>query len=117
MRSLVTTRALLAARQDLTGTINARAMMSLYGGASFGKTVAATGCLRELEASEDVRRITFHTRATTRAVRHELHVALQLPGRPPRYVTEFDHLLKAELATYVSVWSGGVLEPRGQGWR
>ncbi|MFF1695593.1 AAA family ATPase [Streptomyces sp. NPDC058257] len=93
---LVTTPALLTARKNLTDTINARAMMCLHGDAGFGKTVAATSCLHELEASEDIRRITFHTRA----VRHELHAALQLPGQPPRYATEFDHLLKATLATH-----------------
>ncbi|MGW7086577.1 ATP-binding protein [Streptomyces sp. NPDC054871] len=74
---LVTTRALLTARENLTDTINARAMMCLHGGAGFGKTVATTSCLRELEASEDIRRITFHARATTRAVRHELHATLR----------------------------------------
>lgn len=97
---LVSTRALLTARENLTDTINARAMMCLYGGAGFGKTVAATSCLRALEAGEDVRRITFHTRPTTRAVRHELFAALELPGQPPRYATEFDHLLKTTLATH-----------------
>ncbi|WP_406162957.1 ATP-binding protein [Streptomyces sp. NBC_01005] len=97
---LVTTRALLTARENLTDTINARAMMCIHGGAGFGKTVAATSCLRELQTSEDIRRITFHARTTTRAVRHELHTALELPGQPPRHATEFDHLLKATLAAH-----------------
>ncbi|GAA2289038.1 hypothetical protein GCM10010145_69230 [Streptomyces ruber] len=97
---LVTTRALLTARENLTDTINARAMMCLHGGAGFGETVAVTSCLRELQASEDIRRITFHARPTTRAVRHELFTALQLPGQPPRYATEFDHLLKNTLTTH-----------------
>ncbi|MFF2821227.1 AAA family ATPase [Kitasatospora cineracea] len=39
-------------------------------------------------------------RPTTRAVRHELFTSLHLPGQPPRYATEFDHLLKTALATY-----------------
>ncbi|MFI5775166.1 AAA family ATPase [Streptomyces sp. NPDC051658] len=97
---LVTTRALLTARENLTDTTNARAMMCIHGGAGFGKTVAVTSCLRELQTSEDIRRITFHARTTTRAVRHELHTALELPGQPPRYATEFDHLLKATLAAH-----------------
>ncbi|NGN67609.1 ATP-binding protein [Streptomyces sp. A7024] len=96
---LVTTKALLAARENLADTITARAMMCLHGGAGFGKTVAVTSCLRELEPDEDIRRITFHARPTTRAVRHELFAALELPGQPPRYPSEFDHLLKDTLAT------------------
>ncbi|ARX80634.1 hypothetical protein SMD44_00032 [Streptomyces alboflavus] len=97
---LVTTQALLTARENLADTIDARAMMCVHGGAGFGKTMAVTSCLRALEPDEDIRRITFHARATTRAVRHELHAALELPGPPPRYASEFDHLLKHALATH-----------------
>ena len=97
---LVTTRALLTARENLADTIQARAMMCLHGGAGFGKTVAVTSCLRALEPDEDIHRITFHARPTTRAVRHELFTSLGLPGQPPRYAGEFDHLLKAELAAH-----------------
>ncbi|MFI1184228.1 AAA family ATPase [Streptomyces sp. NPDC020799] len=97
---LVSTRALLTARENLTDTINARAMMCVHGGAGFGKTMTVTSCLRALEPDEDIRRITFHARATTRAVRHELHTALELPGPPPRYASESDHLLKNALATH-----------------
>jgi hypothetical protein len=97
---LVTTRVLLTARENLADTIDARAMMCVHGGAGFGKTMAVTGCLRELEPEEDIRRITFHARATTRAVRHELFTALELPGQPPRYASEFDQLLKNTLATH-----------------
>ncbi|MGW7081703.1 ATP-binding protein [Streptomyces sp. NPDC054866] len=57
-------------------------------------------CGYEREASEEICCIAFHSRATTCAVRPELHAALQLPGQPPRYATEFDHLLKAALATH-----------------
>ncbi|WP_435972219.1 AAA family ATPase [Streptomyces sp. Qhu_M48] len=96
---LVTTRALLTARENIADTIEARAMMCVHGGAGFGKTVAVTSCLRELEPEEDIRRITFHARPTTRAVRHELFTALELPGQPPRYTGEFDNLLKIALAT------------------
>jgi hypothetical protein len=69
--------------------------------------MAVTSCLREFQTSEDIRRITFHARTTTRAVRHELHTALELPGQPPRYATEFDHLLKATLATHPHPWYSG----------
>ncbi|MFC7310807.1 AAA family ATPase [Streptomyces monticola] len=97
---LVTTRALLIARENIADTIDARAMMCVHGGAGFGKTVAVTSCLRQLEGDEDIRRITFHARPTTRAVRHELFTALELPGQPPRYASEFDHLLKSALASH-----------------
>ncbi|MBC9715720.1 ATP-binding protein [Streptomyces sp. TRM66268-LWL] len=97
---LVSTRAVLTARENLADTIEARAMMCVHGGAGFGKTMAVTSCLRALEPDEDIRRITFHARATTRAVRHELFNALELPGQPPRYASEFDHHLKHALATH-----------------
>jgi AAA domain len=97
---LVATRALLAARENLADTIAARAMMCIHGGSGFGKTVAVTSCLRELEPAQEIRRITFHARPTTRAVRHELFTTLELPGRPPRYASEFDHLLKNALSTH-----------------
>ncbi|MFF1659605.1 ATP-binding protein [Streptomyces sp. NPDC058255] len=57
--SVVTTRALLTARDNITDTVAARAMMCLHGGAGFGKTLAVNICLREREAHEDVRRVTF----------------------------------------------------------
>ncbi|MFI6582914.1 AAA family ATPase [Embleya sp. NPDC050493] len=97
---LVTTRALLTVRENLADTIAARAMTCIHGGAGFGKTVAVTSCLRELEPDQDIHRITFHARPTTRAVRHELFTSLGLPGQPPRYASEFDRLLKTELATH-----------------
>ncbi|GCD99097.1 hypothetical protein [Embleya hyalina] len=90
----VTTRALLTVRENPADTIAARAMTCIHGGAGFGRTVAVTGCLRELEPDQGIHRITFHARPTTRAVRHELFTGLGLPGRPPRYASEFDHLLK-----------------------
>lgn len=76
---LVTTRALLTARENLADTITARAMMCVHGGAGFGKTLAVTTCLRELETDDDIHRITFRARPTARAVRHELFTALGLP--------------------------------------
>ncbi|WP_327732682.1 ATP-binding protein [Streptomyces nojiriensis] len=97
--SVVVPRALLAARENLGDTVAARAMMCLHGGAGFGKTLAVNTCLHEFEPGEDVRRITFHARPTTRAVGHELFTALELPGCPPRYAGEFDHLLKNSLST------------------
>jgi hypothetical protein len=96
--SVVTTRALLAARENIADTVAARAMMCIHGGAGFGKTLAVNTCLRELEPGEDVRKITFRARPTARAVRYELFTALDLAGEPPRHPSEFDRLLKTALA-------------------
>jgi hypothetical protein len=96
--SVVTTRALLAARENITDTVTSRAMMCIHGGAGFGKTLAVNLCLRGLEPGEDVRRITFRARPTARAVRYELFTALDLAGQPPRHPSEFDRLLKTVLA-------------------
>lgn len=60
--SLVTTRVLLTARENIADTVAARAMMCFHGGAGFGKTFAVNTCLRELEPCEDVRRVTFRAR-------------------------------------------------------
>ncbi|MFE6268238.1 AAA family ATPase [Streptomyces goshikiensis] len=99
--AVVTTRALLAARENITDTIDARAMMCLHGPAGVGKTLAANVCLRDLERTrgEEVCRIAFRARPTARAVRHELFTALGLPGEPPRHPSEFDRLLLDSLAT------------------
>lgn len=96
--SVVTTRALLTARENINDTVAARAMMCIHGGAGFGKTLAVNMCLRGLEPHEDVRKITFRARPTARAVRHELFAALELAGAPPRHPSEFDRLLRAALA-------------------
>src|SRR3989442_8823584 len=96
--SVVTTRALLTARENIPDTVATRAMMCLRGGAGFGKTLAVTPCLRELDPPEDVRRVTFRARPTARAVRYELFTALDLPGVPPRHPGEFDRLLETALA-------------------
>ena len=77
--SVVTTRALLTARENITDTVAARAMMCIHGGAGFGKTLAVNICLRNLEPHEDVRKITFRARPTARAVRYELFTALDSP--------------------------------------
>ncbi|MFE9743158.1 hypothetical protein [Streptomyces sp. NPDC006477] len=74
--SVVTTRALLTARENIGDTVAARAMMCIHGGAGFGKTLAVNTCLRELEPGEDVRKITFRARPTARAVRYELFTAV-----------------------------------------
>ena len=79
--SVVTTRALLTARENIGD-----------------KTLAVNTCLRELEPGEDVRKITFRARPTARAVRYELFTALDLAGEPPRHPSEFDRLLKTALA-------------------
>ncbi|MFF7803045.1 hypothetical protein [Streptomyces olivaceus] len=55
--SVVTTRALLTARENIADTVAARAMMCIHGGAGFGKTLAVNTCLRALEPHEDVRKI------------------------------------------------------------
>ncbi|MFD9302083.1 hypothetical protein ACFWCB_05155 [Streptomyces sp. NPDC060048] len=57
--AVVTTRALLAARENITDTIDARAMMCLHGPADVGKTLAANVCQRELERTrgEEVCRV------------------------------------------------------------
>lgn len=81
--AVVTTRALLTARENIADTVAARAMMCIHGGAGFGKTLAVNICLHELEPAEDVRRVTFRARPTARAVRYELFTALDLPGEPP----------------------------------
>lgn len=91
---LVATRALLTVRQNITDTTDARAMTCVHGGADYGKTVAVTSRQLKLEPDEDIRRITFHTRLTTRPVRHELSTALELPGQPACYASEFDDPLK-----------------------
>ncbi|MFF8513369.1 AAA family ATPase [Streptomyces sp. NPDC015492] len=96
--SVVTTRALLTARENIGDTVAARAMMCIHGGAGFGKTLAVNTCLRALEPGEDVRKITFRARPTARAVRFELFTALDLAGEPPRHPSEFDRLLKTALA-------------------
>ncbi|MCX4539005.1 ATP-binding protein [Streptomyces sp. NBC_01669] len=97
---VVTTRALLTARENIMDTVAARAMMCIHGGAGFGKTLAVNTCLRELEGSrgEEVCRVTFRARPTARAVRYELFDALNLAGEPPRHPSEFDRLLKTALA-------------------
>ncbi|MFI1890683.1 AAA family ATPase [Streptomyces jumonjinensis] len=111
--AVVTTRPLLAARENITDTIDARAMMCLHGPAGVGKTLAVNVCLRELERTrgERVCRIAFRARPTARAVRHELFAALGLPGEPPRHPSEFDRLLLDSLG-----WSwtklNGLIERR-----
>ncbi|MFE7215616.1 hypothetical protein ACFU93_38080 [Streptomyces sp. NPDC057611] len=78
--SVGTARALLTARENISDTVAARAMMCIHGGAGFGKTLAVNICLRGLEPREDVRKITFRARPTARAVRYELFTALDLAG-------------------------------------
>ncbi|MCX5374940.1 ATP-binding protein [Streptomyces sp. NBC_00091] len=98
--SIVTTRALLTARENIADTVAARAMMCIHGNAGFGKTLAVNTCLHELEDTrgEEVCRVAFRARPTARAVRYELFETLRLPGEPPRHPSEFDRLLKTALA-------------------
>ncbi|MFB6784601.1 AAA family ATPase [Streptomyces sp. NPDC056352] len=97
---IVSTKALLTARENIKDTVEARAMMCIHGEAGFGKTLAVNTCLRELESGqgEEVCRVTFRARPTARAVRYELFDALGLHGEPPRHPSEFDRLLKTALA-------------------
>ncbi len=67
--SVVTTRALLTVREDISDTVAARVMMCIQGGAGFGKILAVNTCLRALEPYEDVCKIAFRVRLTARAVR------------------------------------------------
>ncbi|MGO4462616.1 AAA family ATPase [Streptomyces sp. M-16] len=98
--SIVSTKALLTARENIKDTVAARAMMCIHGDAGFGKTLAVNTCLRELESEdgEEVCRVMFRARPTARAVRYELFDALGLHGEPPRHPSEFDRLLKTVLA-------------------
>lgn len=59
---MVTTRALLTARENITDTVAARAMMRIHGG-GFGKPPAVNIRPRGLELHEDVRNISFRARA------------------------------------------------------
>ena len=95
---VVTTRALLAARDNIHDTVRARAMMCIHGGVGFGKTLAVNTALDELAPHEPIHKITFRARPTARAVRYELFAALDLPGEAPRRPSEFDRLLKSQLA-------------------
>ncbi|WAP53501.1 hypothetical protein [Streptomyces sp. S465] len=90
--SVVTTRALLTARENISGRVAACAMMCIHGGAGFGRTLAVDTCLRALEPGEGIRRITFRARPTAGAVRYELFTALDLAGEPPRHPSGFDRL-------------------------
>ncbi|MFK8906243.1 AAA family ATPase [Streptomyces sp. YS-3] len=96
---VVATAALLRARESLADTVEARAMMCVYGAAGCGKTLAVNYGLRELEPGEEVRQITFRSRPTARAVRYEIFAALGLRGDAPAHPSEFDRLLKDALAT------------------
>lgn len=117
---VVTTRALLTARENIMDTVAARAMMCIHGGAGFGKTLAVNTCLHELEDTrgEEVCRVTFRARPTARAVRYELFDALNLAGEPPRHPSEFDRLLEnspGRAAPYFPRGRGAVAE-RGGVW-
>ncbi|WP_285551174.1 ATP-binding protein, partial [Streptomyces lavendulae] len=101
--SIVTTRALLTARENIRAAIEARAMICIYGQAGRGKSLAVNTSLREL-APKLTRRIQFRSRPSTRDLRHELFHALGLQGRPPGQPIEFDRLLRGALeATHVLV--------------
>ncbi|WP_166662977.1 hypothetical protein [Streptomyces sp. KS 21] len=87
--SIVTTKALLTARENIADTVAARAMMCIHGNAGFGKTLAVNTCLHELEETwgEEVCRVTFRARrpparsATSCSRRSACPVSL--PATPP----------------------------------
>ncbi|WP_260614522.1 ATP-binding protein, partial [Streptomyces sp. WAC02707] len=90
---VVSTRALLTARENIRAAIDAKAMICIYGQAGNGKSFAVNACLREL-APKLTRRIQFRARPSTRDLRHELFHALGLQGRPPTQPIEFDRTLR-----------------------
>ncbi|MFE7236494.1 hypothetical protein ACFY3J_38255 [Streptomyces sp. NPDC001231] len=91
--SVVTTRALLTARENITDSVAARAMMCIHGGAGFGKTLAVNICLRGLEPHEDVRKITFRARPTARYLPEPDSPALRLRRRMRRSEITAAHLV------------------------
>ncbi|WP_244943634.1 ATP-binding protein [Streptomyces inhibens] len=93
---IVSTRALLTARENIRAAIEAKAMICIYGQAGNGKSFAVNASLREL-APALTRRIQFRARPSTRDLRHELFHALGLPGRPPSHAIEFDRMLRGAL--------------------
>ncbi|NEB75832.1 ATP-binding protein [Streptomyces sp. SID14478] len=93
---VVSTRALLTARENIRSAVESRAMICIYGSAGNGKSFAVNACLREL-APTLTRRIQFRARPSTRDLRHELFHALGLPGRPPAHPIEFDRMFRAAL--------------------
>ncbi|MER6076264.1 ATP-binding protein [Streptomyces sp. NPDC001817] len=93
---VVSTRALLTARENVRAAIEAKAMICIYGQAGNGKSFAVNASLREL-APKLTRRIQFRARPSTRDLRHELFQALGLPGRPPAHAIEFDRMLRTAL--------------------
>ncbi|MDT0612650.1 ATP-binding protein [Streptomyces lancefieldiae] len=93
---VVSTRALLTARENIRAAIEAKAMICIYGQAGNGKSFAVNASLREL-APKLTRRIQFRARPSTRDLRHELFHALGLQGRPPSHAIEFDRMLRGAL--------------------
>ncbi|MFD0375913.1 ATP-binding protein [Streptomyces sp. NPDC127112] len=93
---VVSTRALLTARENIRAAIEAKAMICIYGQVGNGKSFAVNASLREL-APKLTRRIQFLARPSTRDLRHELFHALGLQGRPPAHAIEFDRMLRGAL--------------------
>lgn len=95
--ALVATAAVRHTRDRLQEVIWARAMACVHGDAGLGKTLAVNAALRTL-APENSLRIQFRVRPRPRDIRHELFMALDLPGAPPSRPIEFDAMLKAALS-------------------
>lgn len=93
---VVATEALLEAGENITDTIDARAMSCIYGNAGLGKTFSVLAALKEV-APDLVLLLQFRSRPTPRDIRMELFDALHLEGKPPAHPSEFDRLLKQSL--------------------
>ncbi|MFJ2007780.1 AAA family ATPase [Streptomyces chartreusis] len=94
---IVATEALLEASENIADTIEARAMSCIYGDAGLGKTFSVLAALKEVSA-ERVLLLQFRSRPTPRDIRQELFNELHLEGEPPSHPSEFDRLLKRNLA-------------------
>jgi AAA domain-containing protein len=84
---VVATESLLRLRDNLADVVEARAMMCVHGDAGLGKTLSVNASLRAL-APEEVCRVQFRARPTSRDIRHVLFDALGLGGAPPSRPTD-----------------------------
>ncbi len=102
---LVATDTLMRTLDNIEETIEAKAMMAIYGAAGHGKTMSVNAALRQI-ASDITYRLELRSGPTPRDIRHGLFRALGLPGDPPSRPIEFDTLLKETLSeTFAGSWS------------
>jgi hypothetical protein len=95
--NLVATNALMTTLDNIEATIEAKAMMCVYGSAGYGKTMSVNSALRRL-GPDFTYRLELRSSPTPRDIRHGLFRALGLPGEPPTHPVEFDALLKEVLS-------------------